>query len=309
MKCQNCGCEVNASAKFCRECGAEVLIQTEALNVCICVECGNEVEENAIFCNNCGHRMIDEQSDVDESTKRCPKCGTQLNADAMFCKECGTSLNNNELNAVNDKGHKKKDKGLIFLIILLIIVLIGCSCVVGYIYYQNNTYKIETPNIEEPINETDDKVVEENKKEDVSNADVDVENDDVTEKQNNEFNIEEEVSRIRALYNDTQSNLSNLTKKTMDNGVVKYYDSNSNLVRADIPANSITPYTKYYYFNNGNIYFAFVFDGEKENRLYFNNDVLFRWIDEAGKTHDNETNNGTFKFWENEVVDDVRTQL
>lgn len=309
MKCQNCGNEMNESAKFCRECGAEIVLQTEAFNKKTCIECGNEVEENAIFCNNCGHRMIDEQNNVDESTKCCPQCETQLNADAMFCKECGTSLNNDELNVVNDKSPKKKDKGLIFLIILLIIVLIGCSGVVGYIYSQNNAFKIETPNIEEPINETDDKVVEETKKEDVSNTDVGVENNDVAEKQNNEFDIEEEVSRIRALYNDTQANLSNLTKKTMDNGVVKYYDSNSNLVRADIPANSITQYTKYYYFNNGNIYFAFVFDGEKENRLYFNNDVLFRWIDEAGKTHDNETNNGTFKFWENEVVDDVRTQL
>lgn len=309
MKCQNCGNEMNESAKFCRECGAEIVLQTEPFNKKICIECGNEVEDNAVFCNNCGYRMIDEQSNVDELTKCCPKCGTQLNADAMFCKECGTSLDNNENNVVNEKAQKKKDKGLIWLIILLIVVLIGCSAVVGYIYYQNNAFKIETSQLEDVVNETDDKVVEEIKKDDVSNEEADVEIKDVEENKLDEFDIEEEVLRIRSLYNDTQSNLSKLTKKTMDNGVVKYYDSNSNLVRADIPANSITPYTKYYYFNNGYIYFAFVFDGEKENRLYFRNDMLFRWIDEAGKTHDHEVNNGTFKFWENEVITDVQNEI
>ena len=64
-------------------------------------------------------------------------------------------------------------------------------------------------------------------------------------------------------------------------------------------------YTRYYYFKDDKLYFVFAFDGTKENRLYFDNEVLFRWIDENGKIHDNDFANNEFISWENKILNEL----
>jgi len=45
-------------------------------------------------------------------------------------------------------------------------------------------------------------------------------------------------------------------------------------------------YSRIYYFDkDSKLYFAFVFDKRKENRLYFKNDMLIRYIDENGEIY------------------------
>ncbi|WP_407381051.1 zinc-ribbon domain-containing protein [Methanobrevibacter sp.] len=55
--CKNCGCNLPDEAKFCAECGSEV-IEEEPVN-----------ENETKFCRNCGFEMPKE-------TKFCPECGS-----------------------------------------------------------------------------------------------------------------------------------------------------------------------------------------------------------------------------------------
>lgn len=273
MRCQKCGSLVNDGAKFCQECGSEIVTETKELEGNVCCQCGNILKKNALFCNKCGHKLLESQTESERGNK-CPHCNLILKDEVM--------------KSIDATPKKKKDNGLVFLIVLL-VVLIASGCAMGYIYLQNNSVDTETPSG------------------DVS-ADNKTENSGKAEYIDDNFDIEKEVLKIRELYNATQSNLSNLTKKDSVSGKVKYYDDSSKLVRMDIPSNSITSYTKYYYFENGELYFAFVFDGTKENRLYFKNNRLFRWIDEDGEIHDKERSNNTFIEWEKIVLNDLNGQ-
>lgn len=305
MNCKKCGSPVNDGAKFCRECGSEIVFETEALEGNTCPECGNLLEENALFCNNCGHKLSEEYVQTDIGN-RCPHCNSPLKDGALFCGECGKSLEDEVEKSTPSVPKKKKDKGLVFLIVLLVVVLIASASVIGYIYFQNNSVNIETPNIEMSTDDNKEEGTDIEENGDVTSAETDAKEDlEEPEYIDDNFNVEDEVLRIRGLYNTTQSNLSSLTKDSSESGKVKYYDSDSKLVRMDIAANSITSYTKYYYFENGELYFAFIFDGTKENRLYFKDNRLFRWIDESGKTHDKERSNSTFLEWEKIVIDDL----
>lgn len=274
MRCQKCGSLVNDGAKFCQECGSEIVTETKELEGNVCCQCGNILKKNALFCNKCGHKLLESQTESERGNK-CPHCNLILKDEVM--------------KSIDATPKKKKDNGLVFLIVLLVVALTASVSVIGYVYLQNNSVDTETPSI------------------DVS-ADNKTENSGKAEYTDDNFDIEEEVLKIRELYNATQSNLSNLTKKDSVSGKVKYYDDSSKLVRMDIPSNSITSYTKYYYFENGELYFAFVFDGTKENRLYFKNNRLFRWIDEDGEIHDKERSNNTFIEWEKIVLNDLNGQ-
>ncbi len=163
MKCSNCGSEVKEGAKFCRECGSEIVEKTEALEGNTCPECGNLLEEDAMFCNNCGHRVSGEDSET-EVSNRCPNCNSPLKDGALFCGECGASLTAQPVQKTvsNESPKKKKDKGLVFLVVLLIVVLVGSIGVIGYVYYQNNSVDIETPdiNIETKIDEDEEDEIE-----------------------------------------------------------------------------------------------------------------------------------------------------
>lgn len=271
MRCQKCGSLVNDGAKFCQECGSEIVTETKELEGNVCCQCGNILKKNALFCNKCGHKLLESQTESERGNK-CPHCNLILKDEVM--------------KSIDATPKKKKDNGLVFLIVLLVVALTASVLVIGYVYLQNNSVDTEIPSG------------------DVS-ADNKTENSGKAEYIDDNFDIEKEVLKIRELYNATQSNLSNLTKKDSVSGKVKYYDDSSKLVRMDIPSNSITSYTKYYYFENGELYFAFVFDGTKENRLYFKDNRLFRWIDEDGEIHDKERSNNAFIEWEKIVLNDL----
>lgn len=112
------------------------------------------------------------------------------------------------------------------------------------------------------------------------------------------------IQTIRGDYYYTQANLDSY-KKTIVNGNTVYYDSNAQPVRIDIPANAYNSYTKQYYLENGKVYFAFIFDGTFENRMYFQDDCLIRWVDESGATHDNQRYNPDYINWEKTVLNDI----
>jgi TM2 domain-containing membrane protein YozV len=48
--CKNCGCELPEGAKFCRECGFEVITKETKF----CSNCGTEIPRTSKFCPECG---------------------------------------------------------------------------------------------------------------------------------------------------------------------------------------------------------------------------------------------------------------
>ena len=186
MRCVNCGSEVKKGAKFCRECGTEIVEKTEALEGNTCSECGNLLEENALFCNNCGHR-VSKENDETEVSNRCPKCNSYLKDGTLFCGECGTALAGQSVNETksNKSPNKKKDRGLVFLIALLLIVLVGSIVVIGYVYYQNNMVEIVTPDINV---ETKIEVDEEDEEEIETESEISFEeNEELNENQSKDY--------------------------------------------------------------------------------------------------------------------------
>ena len=74
-KCPNCNATLSAGAKFCSECGQQIMNQSDNL---ICPNCGQKILPGK-FCLYCGHKL----------TKICPDCGTETAANGRFCPECG----------------------------------------------------------------------------------------------------------------------------------------------------------------------------------------------------------------------------
>ena len=75
VKCGNCGALVVHDAKFCKECGKE-MVSGDKIK---CPKCDDLNAADAKFCDNCGTPM----------KKTCPKCNAELAGDAKFCKSCG----------------------------------------------------------------------------------------------------------------------------------------------------------------------------------------------------------------------------
>lgn len=92
--CRQCGNMIEEGSKFCPNCGAEVEVEEEANNCC--PNCGYVLEESSKFCPNCGKPVeIDEQIE-DNHSFVCPNCGNDLEEGAKFCPNCGTPVNPKE---------------------------------------------------------------------------------------------------------------------------------------------------------------------------------------------------------------------
>ena len=88
--CQECGSQVIDDARFCKNCGAEIIPEEEksddASNT-VCPNCGQEIEEGMKFCRNCGAEI---SSDGEQKqTKFCSNCGFEMDINTKFCPECG----------------------------------------------------------------------------------------------------------------------------------------------------------------------------------------------------------------------------
>lgn len=73
--CSSCGAQLTPGAKFCFNCGKEVVDP----NTIICPKCNTKLPANAKFCFSCGAKLVN----------TCVKCGKELPFGAKFCNECG----------------------------------------------------------------------------------------------------------------------------------------------------------------------------------------------------------------------------
>lgn len=100
-----------------------------------------------------------------------------------------------------------------------------------------------------------------------------------TVKMLSEPDIEDEVLRIREVYNDIVSNVNGkkYASKTIENKVVAYYDSNGEVKHIQVSKGYESyNYSRFYYFENNKLMFAYV-ESSDSHRLYFKDQNLFRW--------------------------------
>ena len=246
-----------------------------------------------------------EKEAVYQSVNFCPDCGNKIDNKIGYCKIC----TQNDKRYSYEQPHKSNQKNIIIVLCCVILGLI--ICLVGIFYYfviheNNKTENEEIITTEEQINITTDKntdenfiIVEDEKVQDNKSAES-------TEKlpRTAVENVENKVLTIRNWYNDTQSNLENLSTVKGVKGITEYYDKSS-CVRIDVSADEKNSYNRYYYFKDNKLYFVFAFDGQKENRLYFYDEMLFRWIDESGIIHDNDFNSKEFISWEKVILNEL----
>lgn len=120
-------------------------------------------------------------------------------------------------------------------------------------------------------------------------------NNNVIEK----INVEEEIKEIKKQYYKVQNQKDTFTQHPVSNKIKIYYVTDK-VVSVEVSSgyNDIGYSRIYYYDDNGKLYFAFVFDKKKENRLYFKDNILIRYIDESGDIYDLYENLETCSWFE-----------
>lgn len=91
------------------------------------------------------------------------------------------------------------------------------------------------------------------------------------------YDVDEEVKKIRILYNEIQTKIDSL-KKDEQNNIVIYRDNNQ-IKKIIKKADQQWNYTREYYYDNDQLYFVFIYGNKEEYRYYYKDDVLIRYID------------------------------
>ncbi|MDP1991705.1 MAG: SPFH domain-containing protein [Syntrophales bacterium] len=79
--CSGCRQPVQTEAKFCSQCGRQILIFQK------CAGCGEDLPSNAKFCLQCGRAV-----GLKPQTRNCPHCGKENLPNAAFCNHCGERI-------------------------------------------------------------------------------------------------------------------------------------------------------------------------------------------------------------------------
>ena len=99
--------------------------------------------------------------------------------------------------------------------------------------------------------------------------------------------VDREVAQIREWYYSTQEN-PGACKNYNDKSV---YTKDGDITKVVVFSGTDGwNYSREYYYHNGKLYFAFVFAGKEEHRMYFCDDILIRYVDATGKTINYEDN-------------------
>lgn len=100
------------------------------------------------------------------------------------------------------------------------------------------------------------------------------------------IDVESEVKQIRQWYSDTQNGLDNLMYSQYGDDI-EYYFELGYAVKGIIPSGyDGWDYTRQYFYKDQKLYFAFVFKGSEEYRVYFKDGKVIRYIDNNGTVYD-----------------------
>lgn len=113
------------------------------------------------------------------------------------------------------------------------------------------------------------------------------------------IDVEEEIKEIKKQYYIVQNQKDTFTQHPVSNKIKVYYVTDEVVSIEVLSGYNDIGYSRiYYYDENGKLYFAFVFDKKKENRLYFKDNILIRYIDENGDIYDLYENLKTCSWFE-----------
>lgn len=102
------------------------------------------------------------------------------------------------------------------------------------------------------------------------------------------IDIEKEIKHIQDRYYSLPEP-SSLPEPTSNQPIKKCYDNNMKIIKVYRGYNNINYSRMYYYDENDKLYFALIyFKNEIENRLYFKDDCLIRYIDKNSVIHDSD---------------------
>lgn len=115
---------------------------------------------------------------------------------------------------------------------------------------------------------------------------------DIAEEEENEdekpvldINVEDEVKQIREWFYGTQDSLDSYEQSASDN--VTFYLEDGIPVKIVVKKGTDAwDYAREYYYHDGEFYFAFIYNGGDEHRLYFKEDQMIRYIDQDKNTYD-----------------------
>lgn len=97
------------------------------------------------------------------------------------------------------------------------------------------------------------------------------------------YDVESEVAKIRTLYYATQDDPGTEDVR----GDVSYYAQSGRVTKIVCQGGyNNWGYSREYFYDNGKLYFAFIFKGTEEHRLYFKDGTLIRYIDDHGTVMD-----------------------
>ena len=81
FKCPDCQHPVPNEAKFCPDCGHQLLIFQQ------CSQCGKNLPPNGKFCTQCGQPVGQKPH-----SKRCPHCSAENLPESIYCNQCGEKI-------------------------------------------------------------------------------------------------------------------------------------------------------------------------------------------------------------------------
>jgi len=81
VKCPDCQHTVPIEAKFCPDCGHQLLVFAQ------CSRCGKNLPPHGKFCPQCGQPVAQQPS-----SKKCPHCSTENLPESIYCNQCGEKI-------------------------------------------------------------------------------------------------------------------------------------------------------------------------------------------------------------------------
>ncbi len=104
------------------------------------------------------------------------------------------------------------------------------------------------------------------------------------------------------------SELPDYTVTGTEGRVLKYYNDDEELRKVLVyPEESAEGVYEEYFYWNGELFFAYIWDSSGEEMYYYRDGILIRWIDLDGNVHDNEQENEEYiergdKYWINSIL-------
>jgi uncharacterized membrane protein YvbJ len=124
------------------------------------------------------------------------------------------------------------------------------------------------------------------------------------------IDVESTVKEIRSEYNKINKVQKNYRIDKKSESFIDYINDNGIIKKSVKKENGLT--TEYYFWDNGSLFFVFTTTGKPlENRYYFNNNQMIRWIDSNKRTIDINSNkvNREYKDWEYFWVNQMESSL